>query len=225
MIHRTSARTLVPVWLVVVRLVLLGSVASYGQAEKAFKGKVLEFWCPYNVGGGFDTYSRAVAKHISKYLPVRAAIVKNVIGGGGLTGTNKLYAARPDGLTIGIVNGAGMIFNQVMGTPAAKFDLTQMAWLGRIAYEPHVIVVGPKSPFKTIDDVRKAGRTVVFSATGLGSDDFLGAAVIAEALGFQLKQVVGFETSTECNLAVIKGDVDGTEAGLDTLRPLIKDGS
>lgn len=220
---KASVRKLAGILVVALGLTALGSVAGYGQeAEKFFEGKVIEFYCPYSVGGGFDTYSRTIAKYLSNYLPVKAAIVKNVTGGGGLVGTNQLYTAPGDGLTIGIVNGGGMIFNQVMGIEGVKYDLAKMSWLGRVVAEPHVIGVGVETPYYTIDDMQQATKTIVFSATGMGSDDYLGAAIIAEALGFSLRQVVGFEGSSEANLAVVRGDVDGTEISLSTVLPLVK---
>jgi tripartite-type tricarboxylate transporter receptor subunit TctC len=219
-----SPRSLLRILVVALSLAALGSTAVPDEEEKFFEGKVIEFYCPYSVGGGFDTYSRSIAKYLSKYLPARVVVVKNLTGAGGLVGTNQLWAAPGDGLTIGIVNGGGMIFNQVGGVKGVEYDLNKMTWLGRVVAEPHIMGVGAKTPFYAIDDLRQAGRTIVFSATGKGSDDYLGATVMAEALGFPLRQVVGFEGSAEANLSVVRGDVDGTEATLSTLLPLIESG-
>ena len=186
---------------------------------------MLEIYCPYGVGGGFDVYARSLAQYIPRFLPVKTAIVKNIKGAGGLTGTNSLYVAPADGLTIGIINGGGMIiFNQVMGNPGVRYDLGKIQWLGRAVSEPHIIAVGKKSPFRSIQDLMEAKRTVVFSATGKGSDDFLAAAVIADALGFKLRQVVGFGGTSETNMVVVKGDVDGTESTVGSLLSLIDSG-
>jgi len=222
MLKVNTKRVLKLVVLVLSSLLII-SLMGYGeQADKFFEGKVLEFYCPYKVGGGFDTYSRAIANYLPRYLPVKATIVKNFPGGGGLVGTNQLYTAPADGLVIGIINGGGAVFNQVLEVPGVRFDLAKMSWVGRITAEPHVIGVGMHTPFYTIDDIQQARRIIVFSATGKGSDDYLGAFIIAEILGFSLRQVVGFETSSEANLAVIRGEVDGTETTLSTLLPLIK---
>lgn len=221
--RKTSTKKRVGMLVVALSLVLLASMPSYG-AEKFYRGKVVVFTCPYKPGGGFDTYSRVIAKHLPKYIPAKAVIVKNVVGAGGLTGTNKLYVARANGLTIGITNTPGMIIPQILGTKGVRFDVAKFSWLSRIVAESHVIVVGKNAPYRTIDDFRKTKKTVVFSATGMGSDDYLGAAIIAEAMGFPLRQVTGYETSAESNLAVLKGDVDGTEISLPTILPLIKNG-
>jgi len=198
------------------------STASAEDAMKFYKKKILEIICPYNVGGGFDTYARSVAHYLPQYLPLRAAIVVNKTGGGGLIATNILYSAPKDGLTIGIINGGGMIFNQVMDTPGVKFDLAKFSWLVLLSAEAHVVAVGNKSPHQSIDAMKNAKKEVVFSATGKGSDDFLAAAVISDALGFPLRQVVGFGSTPETNLAAIKGDVDGTMSSVGAMINLIK---
>lgn len=209
----------------VLSMVLIGFVASYAQeAEEFFKGETLEFYCPYSVGGGFDIYSRTIAKYLPKYLPIKIAIVKNVTGGGGLTGSNQLYKAPADGLTIGIINGGGMVFNQVLDTPGVYFDLTKFSWLGRVAAEPHLMVVGSQTPYYNIYDIPKANKELVMAQTGKGSDDYLAAGIIAVALGYPLRQIVGYEGATEANLAVVRGDADGTQATAAKLLPLVKSG-
>ena len=217
---KAGARKLAGILVVALGLTALGSVAGWGQeAEKFFESKVIEFYYPYSPDGGFDTYSRTIAKYLSNYLPVKAVVVKNVTGERGLAGTNQLYAAPGDGLTIGIVNGGGMIFNQVMGIEGVKYDLAKMSWLGRVVAEPHVIAVGVETPYYTIDDMQQAKETIVLSTTGTASDEYLGAAIIAEALGFSLRQVVG---QWCCSVYWRGQDADGTEATMHTLLPLVK---
>ena len=221
---KTALRTGI-LWMVVLGVALLLSTPGHTEDAKTFyKKKIMEIYCPYGVGGGFDTYARTIAHYLPQYLPIRAAVVKNIKGAGGLIGTNSLYVAPKDGLTIGLINGGGMIFNQVMETSGVKYDLGKIEWLGRVVAEPHVIGVGKKSPFRSIQDIINAGREVVFSATGKGSDDFLAAAVIADALGFKLRQVVGFGGTSEANIVVVKGDVDGTQSTLGSLLTLIDSG-
>ncbi len=204
---------------------LCGAQQTGAGADYAFfKGKVIEFIVPYSVGGGFDLYVRAVEPYLEKYIPGVTVIVKNVTGGGGLTGTNQLYRAAPDGLTIGVVNGAGMTFNQLLGGTEVRYDLANMSWVGRLTAEVHVIGVGAKTPFRSVQDLQKAGRTIVFSATGVGSDDYFGSIIAANAMGISLRNVVGFEGSSEANMAVIRGDVEGTETTLGTLLPLFESG-
>lgn len=207
-------------------LLVLGACGARASesALDFFKGKVIEFIVPYSMGGGYDSIARALAPVMEKYLPGAKIIVKNVSGGGGLVGTNKLYTARPDGLTIGILNTAGVAFNQALGSPDVKYDVTQFSWIGRVTAEPHVIKVGGKSPFKSVEDLRKAGRPIVFSSQGVGDDDHFGQVIVFKALGIPLKNVLGFPGSTEATLAAVRGDVDGTSTSYSSGLALVQSG-
>jgi len=212
----------------VVLIFVLFSFSAFSQTEdfEFYKGKVIKFIVPYSVGGGFDVYTRAIAPYLEKYIPGVTVIVQNVPGGGSLIGTNTLYKADPDGLTIGLINGAGMALNQILGSEGVMFDLSKMVWLCRASADPRAMVVSTKTPFYTVEDMRKANREIVFAATGVGSDDYYSAAVIFRALGIPLRQVTGFPGSAEANLAVVRGEgVDGTEIELSSVSQFIEEGS
>src|SRR5262249_34722201 len=76
-------------------------------APPAFEGKTIRIVVGFSAGGGFDTYSRAIARHMSKHIPGNPAIiVENMTGAGSIVAANYLYRiAKPDGLTIGNFHG------------------------------------------------------------------------------------------------------------------------
>ena len=57
----------------------------------------------FSAGGGFDTYSRAIARHMGKHIPGKPrVVVENMTGAGSLIAANYIYGqAKPGGLTIG----------------------------------------------------------------------------------------------------------------------------
>ena len=81
------------------------SDAPYNEKAVAdyYNGKTVRFIVGFAPGGGFDTYTRAIARHIGKHIPGNpSVIVDNMPGGGSLTAANYVYGGtRPDGLTIG----------------------------------------------------------------------------------------------------------------------------
>ena len=212
----------------VVLIFVLSSFSAFSQTEdfEFYNCKVIKFIVAKSVGGGFDAYTRAIAPYLEKYLPGATVIVQNITGGGGLIGINTLYKADPDGLTIGLMDGAGNVFNQILGVEGVMFDLSKMIWLCRASADPRAMFVNAKTPFYTIEDMKKANREIVFTATGVGSDDYYGAAIIFKALGIPLRQVTGFPGAAEANLAVVRGEgVDGTECELSSFLQFIEDGS
>ena len=78
--------------------------SASGFAQEAFyKGKVIRIVTGASAGGGLDTYSRTIARHMRKHIPGDPSIVvENMPGAGGLIMVNHLAkVAKPDGLTIG----------------------------------------------------------------------------------------------------------------------------
>lgn len=213
-------------WLAFLAVVLwpLAAQAAEEKDYSFFKSKVIEFVVPYAVGGGFDAYGRGLKPYIEKYIPGVTMVIRNTPGGGGLTGTNQLYRAKGDGLTIGIINGAGMVLNQILGAKEALYDLNKMSWVGRVYADTHVLVVPSKSPFRTVQDLKAAKRTIVMAQTGKGSDDFFLTYLAFRALGIPYRNIVGFQSAPEAIMAVLRGEQDGFMDSYSTLEKAVKGG-
>lgn len=75
--------------------------------DNFYKGKTIRLIVAFSAGGGHDTYSRTIARHLSKHVPGNPAIVvENMTGAGGIIHANFMYQqSKPDRLIIG--NNAG----------------------------------------------------------------------------------------------------------------------
>ena len=91
-------RSLTLLTLVVV-LALVAGASTTALGEEFFKGKTIRFVVGFSPGGGYDTYTRAVARHIGNYIlgnPV--PIVQNMTGAGSRLAANHIpHRAKPDG--------------------------------------------------------------------------------------------------------------------------------
>ena len=68
---------------------LIAAVPASGQ--EFYKGKTIVLIVGTAAGGGFDTYSRMLARHMGKYLPGNPnTIVQNMPGAGQLIAANHL---------------------------------------------------------------------------------------------------------------------------------------
>src|SRR3954454_14717990 len=76
--------------------------------DSFYKGKVIRIVEAYDAGGGYDTYARAIDRHLGKHIPGNPSVaVENMTGAGGLIAVNYLYnRAEPDGLTLANWNGS-----------------------------------------------------------------------------------------------------------------------
>jgi len=43
--------------------------SSYAREANYYKGKTVRFVVAYSAGGSYDTYTRAIARHIGKHIP------------------------------------------------------------------------------------------------------------------------------------------------------------
>jgi tripartite-type tricarboxylate transporter receptor subunit TctC len=170
-----------------------------------FKGKTVNYIVATGAGGGYDTYGRLIARFMQKYLPGSRILVRNVPGAGHIIGANTIYTSRPDGLTFGMFN-TGLIYNQLMGLPGIKFDLTKFSWLGKASDEIRVMVVSTKSGYKSIDDVLKVRTPVKFAAAGVGSAAYLDTRILDFILPIDIQTVTGFD-GAEGELSMLRGEV------------------
>ncbi len=192
------------------------------QGADFYKGKTVTYIVATSPGGNYDSYGRVVADFMQKHLPGSTFVVKNMPGAGHLIGANTLYAAKPDGLTIGTFN-TGLIYNQIAGREGVKFDLEKMSWIGKAASDPRVIVVATNSPFKSFDDLRKSKTQVNFGVSGVGSADFVETTMLIDVLNLPAKLISGFN-GNEGEMAMRRGELVATISSRSSREPFVKNG-
>ena len=202
-----------------VLLTLMAGGYAHGASSGAanfFKGKVVECIVPYKTGGGYDAWVRTIAPYFKKYSGA-SLVVKNVPGAGSLVGTNKMFISDPTGLTIGIVNGVGVMQAQLTGVKGVRYDLAKFTWLARLTAEQRVMYMGMKSKYKTIFEMMKATTPIKIGAPGLGSSNFYEVVLIAEAIGMPVDMITGYETANEVVIAVIRGELEGASGSYSSV--------
>ncbi|MBI3060803.1 MAG: hypothetical protein HYY83_02315, partial [Deltaproteobacteria bacterium] len=82
-------------------LALFSAQAIGVGAEDFYKGKTITFVVGFAAGGGFDTYTRMIARHFGKHVPGNpSTVVENMTGAGSLVAANHIFnKADADGLT------------------------------------------------------------------------------------------------------------------------------
>ena len=93
-------------------------------------------------GGGYDIYSRLLARHLGNHIPGSpAVIVQNMPGAAGVVASNNIYVASPkDGTVIAAVDQNIPMF-QFLGGKGVKYDATRFAWLGSMAASNGIAMV------------------------------------------------------------------------------------
>ncbi|MCK4782718.1 MAG: tripartite tricarboxylate transporter substrate binding protein [Desulfobacteraceae bacterium] len=193
-------------------------------AKKGFPQKMITWIVPYNPGGGFDTYSRALARVIPKYLPNKVKIIiKNIPGAGSRRGASALYRSRPDGYTIGILNFPGLAAAALV--KKTEFDLAKYVYVGRITISPYCLSVPKKSPYRTLEDLKQAKKPVRFPTTGKGATGDLTTRIANAVLKIPTQLISGYKTAPAGIVGTIRGDSDAViTGGLETHLTFIESG-
>jgi tripartite-type tricarboxylate transporter receptor subunit TctC len=189
------------------------------SAQDFYKGKTIVLIVGTAAGGGFDTYSRMLARHLGKYLPGNPnTTVQNMPGAGQLIAANHLYTrAQPDGLTVGHFSGS-VIFRHVLGDQGVMFDGRKFGWLGTPAPERHTCVLTEKSGVKTLDEWLSAKRPMKFGALGPGNSTSAWPHLFKAVFGLPISVIEGFKGTSDVRLAAEAGEVDGACWGWDSIK-------
>src|SRR5919199_880242 len=121
--------------------VFLAGVSEQVFAQANFyEGKTIRFIVGFSAGGGYDAYTRLIARHMGKHIPGNPAlVVDNMAGAGSMIAANHVYkAARPDGLTIGHFIG-GLFLQQLLGKPGIEFDALKFEYVGVPAQDNYML--------------------------------------------------------------------------------------
>ncbi len=192
------------------------------SACAALEGDTVTLVVPYSPGGGYDTYARMIAPYLEEQLGA-SIVVKNEEGAGGLLAINNLANAEPDGTTIALMNGQGGVAASVAGAPGASFDVAELTILGKVAGESPVVVVGASTGYKTWEDVREA-QDFQWASTGPGAEDYINSSFLTAVFDMDVEVVTGFPGSSEAELAITAGDVEGMTGDPSSRRPAIENG-
>jgi tripartite-type tricarboxylate transporter receptor subunit TctC len=198
-------------------------MAANAAADMAqFRGKTITYIVATSPGGGYDTYGRLISRYLQKYLPGSRVVVRNVPGAGHIVGANTIYAAKPDGLTIGMFN-TGLIYDQLIKRQGVLFDLAKFSWIGKAADDTRVLMVSKSSPFKTVDDIIKTKTPIKFAAAGVGSAAYNDARILADALHLNVQIVPGF-TGNEGEMSMLRNEVVAEVGTAESMEQFVKQG-
>src|SRR5215510_10207698 len=137
--------------------------------EPFYKGKTIRLIVGLAPGGGFDTYSRVIARHMGKHIPGNpTTVVDNMPGAASMLAANYVYkAAKPDGLTIGNFVG-GLAFQQMLGLPGIEFDAPKFEYLGVPTTDNFVIGVAKSTGITSVEHWKASGTVIKIGGVAPG---------------------------------------------------------
>ena len=217
-------RVFIKLPLVSTALVLLSVViAASGQpaysAAPFYEGKAIRIIVGTAPGGGYDTYTRLIARHFGKYIPGSPTIiVDNMPGAGGLVSANHLFkVAKPDGLTVGHFVG-GQFLQQLLGKPGIEFDAAKFEYIGVPAQDDFVFGVAKTTGITGVEQWLAAKTPVKFGAIAAGDGTYDTPKVVEVALGLPIQVVSGYKGTAPIRLAFNSSEVGGLSNSWQSFR-------
>jgi tripartite-type tricarboxylate transporter receptor subunit TctC len=194
----------------VVGLALLSTGFASARADGVadfYRGKELRLIIGASVGGGYDIYARAIAKHLGGHLPGNPSIVpQDMPAGGGLAAANHIYnVANPDGTVIGAIQNT-VPFEPFFNNRQAQFDATRLNWLGTPTSETAMYLVWHASKIQTLQDART--REMIAGGAGAASTPVFYGRIFNQILGLKARFVNGYPGQNEILLAMESGEVE-----------------
>lgn len=209
---------------------LLPLTGARGQSGGAvnFAGETIEWFVPFAEGGGTDVWARFFAPFLSRYLPGEPnVLVRNVPGGGSITGTNEFAArARPDGLTLIATSGSTQ-FPFLLGDANVRYDYANFSPLlaspnGGVVYLPASANVSSAAELGSLGD-----RQLVFGSQGATSLDLV-PMLAFHILGLNVRHVFGMTGRGDARLAFERGeatiDYQTSSGYLTNVTPMVEAG-
>lgn len=179
--------------------------------EDFYKGKTIRIIVGAAAGGGYDAYSRLIARHLGKYLPGNPnIIVENMPGAGFLIAANHVYNVAPkDGTVIGNVS-VGAMAQQILGKPGVEFEASKFHYLGVPTTDTDLCVVTRASGLKSLaETLGPNGKEFIAAGGAPGQTTEDEPRVLKAALGANIKIVSGYEGTSRGRLAMDQNEVHG----------------
>jgi tripartite-type tricarboxylate transporter receptor subunit TctC len=195
-----------------------GAKPAYSAAA-FYEGQTIRIIVGTSPGGGYDTYTRLIARHLSKHIPGKPTIVvDNMPGAGGLVSANHLFkVAKPDGLTIGHFVG-GQFLQQLLGKPGIEFDALKFEYVGVPAQDNFVFGLAKTTGITSVEQWLASKTAVKFGAIAAGDGTYDIPKVAEVALGLPLQVVSGYKGTAPIRLAFNGGEVGGLSNSWQSFR-------
>ncbi len=193
--------------------------APAGAQDSFYKGKTVRIIVGAAAGGGYDTYSRTIARHMGKHLAGNpTVVVENMPGAGFLISANHMYrVAKPDGLTIGHFIG-GLFLQQFLGKPGVEFESAKFGFVGAPGQDNYVLGISKSLGITSIEQWLSSKTVVKLGGVGAGSatDDI--PKILKEAIGLPLQVVSGYTGTATVKLAFNSGEVQGLDNSWESFK-------
>jgi tripartite-type tricarboxylate transporter receptor subunit TctC len=163
----------------------LALVWSYPVAAQNYPSQPIRLIAPFPPGGSVDITARLIAEPLGSELGTRI-VIDNRSGASGNIGMEAAARAKPDGYTL-VLNTIPLVTNQSMFDKLTWDPIRDFAPIGMVATSPHVLVVPPKTPARSVAELLRLARAnpgkLTYASAGVGTTFHLCGEMFKDATG------------------------------------------
>jgi tripartite-type tricarboxylate transporter receptor subunit TctC len=185
------------------------ALSALPAAAQEWPSRTVRVIVPFGAGATPDTIARLIADRLQQKLG-QNFIVENKPGASGMTGTDAVAKAEPDGYTIGLSIGGPLAINTLLFSKMPYDPHKDLALITVLTTQPSALTVPASLPANNVAELiallKKDPGKYNFGSIGNGSLSHLAMEAIAQKSGTQLVHIP-YGSSPQAMTAVMRGDV------------------
>lgn len=193
---------------------------------QAYPNKPIRLVVPFPPAGNVDLSARIIGPELARELG-QPIVVENRAGAGGTLGLDSVAKSAPDGYTLGIASPVNHLAAPSLYPKLPYDSIKDFSPVSLIASVPMVLVVGPSSPVKNVQELIALAKSrqgaMTMASAGGGSGNHIVGELFQEATGTKLVHVP-YKGSAPANNDLAGGHVDLHFDQLSSVLTLVQGG-
>ena len=205
----------------------LCALAGPAAAADSYPDRPIHLVVPFPPGGPTDALARRLAQALNKPLG-QTVIVENKAGAGGNIGSEYVAQSKPDGYTLLFGTSGPLAINVSLYKRLHYDPRTSFAPIIRIGHLPNILVVNPKVPAKTLQELiayaKQNPGKLTYASSGNGASSHLAGVLFNQMAGTDVQHIPYKGTGPALN-DLLGGQVTMSFTDILTALPHVKNGT
>jgi tripartite-type tricarboxylate transporter receptor subunit TctC len=194
----------------IVAALAFGLVLPVSTRAEEWPSRPVTMLVPFAAGGPVDVAGRILAQRLTEILS-RQIVVENVGGAGGMTGSNRIAKAAPDGYQFVLGNIATHAFSQSLHKKPLYDAAAEFQAVGLTIEQPRILVVRKDLPVSSLRELIAYAKanpdTLKYGSAGPGSAAHIACTLLNSLTGIVATHIP-YRSTTLATQDIAAGRVD-----------------
>ncbi|HEY1325731.1 MAG TPA: tripartite tricarboxylate transporter substrate binding protein [Casimicrobiaceae bacterium] len=185
-------------------------VRAQADASTEYPSRPIHLVVPFAPGGGTDIVARVIGQKLGEAWK-QPVVVENKAGGNGTIGANYVAKSPPDGYTLSMITASHSVNVTLQGSKHPYDLLKDFAPISQVTTQPYYLVVNPKLPVKSVEDVIALAKSqpdkLTYGSSGIGGTSHLAGALFCALANIRMTHVP-YRGGEPAMADVISGQID-----------------